>query len=185
MSLPDPNLVPITPDDLKSAPLTPEQEAAILLETFGIPKTAFKAPRKQNANLKPRTKQTAASLLGDLLPPAPINPRFVWTAVAIHFPLASVICQCGREYLTPMEPMCVWTRPHGNQSVTNRRFPKEHAHLPKHQVVLATERVTGCFECMVARPTDIGTSPLGEEPTAVPTTFRADPTTLEDINDLL
>ena len=185
MSLPDPNLVPITPDDLKSAPLTPEQEAALLLETFGIPKVAFKAPRKQNANLKPKTKQSAASLLGDLLPPAPVNPRFVWTAVAIEFPIAHVTCLCGREYFVPMEPMCVWTRPHGDQRITNRRFPKDHHKLPSSQVVRTGEKLTGCFECGVARPTDIGNSPLGEEPTAVATTFIAEPTTLEDINDLL
>ena len=190
MTLPDPNLVPISPDQVaEQRALSPEEEARLLLETFGLPAVSFKAPRKQNANLKAPKKPSPSGIFGDLLPPAPINPRFVWTAVAVEFHHQTIVCTCAREYLVPMEPMCVWTRPHGEQRVTNRRFPRNYHELglPTSTVAHPPARVNGCPECLKAVPQEVGDSPLGDDPTPLATPFAAplDTTSVEDINDLL
>lgn len=187
MNLPDPTKLPISPNDALSV----EDETRMLMETFGLPEKKLKmpAPRKQSANLKtPRPRSTgSASVFGDLLVPPPVNPRFVWKAVAIEFHVAVTTCQCKRSYSTPMPAMCVWERPHGNQRVTNRRFPRDYQGLPSSTIVHEEQRINGCHECLTVTPTEFGESPLGDDPAplAVPTPLTIDPTELDEIKDLL
>lgn len=127
-------------------------------------KLKFGGPRSTNANLK-RRAPTAQSILGDLIPAAPVNPAYKWTATRIEFHVATVKCACGHFFHVPNEPLCRWERPHQNQAVSNRRFPADWQSLPKRVISAdAPTLVTGCMVCLTLTPAEISTGPLTEAP---------------------
>lgn len=137
---------------------------ADLLADLPAKKMKMPAPPKRNQNMK-TSKAQAVDLLADLIPRAPVNPAYVWTAEEIVITLITHRCTCGISHSVPCPAMVRWTRPYGKQSITNRRFPREWEHLPRRVESGPDTLLNGCHICMAFAPTEIGESPLGPDDT--------------------